>query len=109
MHFGLKCPPLSFAGCFGRIHGQVGVAEQILGLAEREPAGFGKPDARARNDALPADIYRVCQGADNPLSQPFTVIGRDLFCEDRELVPAEPGHGVTCSNNALEPRSDLAE
>lgn len=76
-------PPL------GRVHGQVGVTQQRLGLVARP--GEREPDARPYGQLAPAQAERVEEGVTDTLGRALRLLDPgDVLEQHRELVATEP-------------------
>ena len=90
-------PPASLARLLGRVHGQVGISHQLLDVSGVVPPGDhgSDPDAGPHPQLPAGDHEGLVEQADDVGRQVFRVDHRPgLVEEDRELVAADPGHGV---------------
>ena len=87
----------------GRVHGEVGVAEQLVGRGGGPEAG-GDADAGPGVHLTALDHDRLVQGVEDPLGHldHGLRVGRVLE-EHRELVTAEASRGVARAQAAAEP------
>ena len=92
------------AELLGVVHRGVGVAEQLFGALV---TGRGERDADARTDEHlgAAHDHRPDDRGEEPLRdldrQVARGVEREVLAEDRELVAAEPGHGVARPDHRL--------
>ena len=103
VHVGIEQLMSCLAARFGVIHGGVGVAHDLLGVnvlgaAERNPDARRGEDFPASNRKRPAQrlLDAECDGVGLRL-----VI--EPVQEDRELVAAEPGQGISRPQTGFEP------
>ena len=108
-HLRVVHEPARLAGRLGAVHGDVGVAEQ---------RGGGDVDAADRDADRCGDRHRLGGEHDRCRQRDEDPLGDDLglvewvgalLDEDRELVAAEPGHGVAGSDGFDEAPCDLVQ
>ena len=93
----------------GRVHRQVRALEQLLGRDVRVADGASASPMLSRTSTVAAvDDERFVEGLDHALGDLLGDLGRVLD-EDGELVPAEPGDGVTGADSALDAVADAAQ
>ena len=96
VHRRLEDAVAALAVALGHVHGDVGVAQQLLGIRGAvSRSREADADAGAREDLLAVDLDRRLERAEDPLGR----IGRllragDTVEQDRELVAAEARDGV---------------
>src|SRR5205814_898040 len=98
----------ALAPALGRVHGEVGVADEFGGAV----AAGAQHDAEAgvERDQVAVDAHRVAEDLEHPGAG---VVGQVWFDEvleqDGELVAPEPGAGVALTDDALEAASHRLE
>jgi hypothetical protein len=98
----------ALAAALGRVHGDVGVAQE-LGLVEGVALVEGDADAGPDGD-LAADQWEGRgQGGDDPLGEEAGGGQVGVLGQDRELVPAQAADGVVLAQAAPQPGRDLAQ
>ena len=103
---------LPLARLLRRVHGDVGVAQQVVGAAL--PGEPGDPDAGAEADPPVPDLERVRRAprpAARPAPRPRRRRGRRAAAAEQhdELVAAEPGDEVACAAGRDGAAGDLDE
>ena len=90
----------------GRVHGEVGVAEQLVGRGVRA-APDRDADAGPRVDLAPFDQHRFVQGVEDALGH-LDDGGRirSVLQQDGELVATEPRRGVARAQATAQPVGD---
>ena len=90
-----------------RVHGEVGVAEQLVdGAAD---AGDRAADAGAHEDLRAAGGEGHAEGAEDALGDPVQLLGAGAVEEHGELVAADVRHRVAGPDQATEPVGDADE
>ena len=103
MHVGVEQLVAVLAPGLGRVHGHVGVAEQLLGLVGAGPPG-GHAQAGLDRDGAAVEAERLVQGVEHPAGDRRRRLGvGDPLQQHRELVAAQAGRGVGRAQAALEP------
>ena len=78
------------AGVLGRVHGDVGVAQQLLGAVDLRRPALDDPEARVRRDLVPGDRERALEQPDDAVGDAADVLGvADVVQEHGELVAAQ--------------------
>jgi hypothetical protein len=111
VHRGLKDLVPALAFLLRHVHGDVGVAKQVLhAFLALRVRSLGDRDAKARahEDLFPLDVDRHLESADDAIGH---LRGLDavaaVFEQDRELVPAQPRRGIGRAKTRPESFSDL--
>ena len=103
LHAGLEQLDAALTGRLGGVHGEVGVAEQLV-VGDRRLVAGGDPDARSGEDLMALDLDGMVERVEHPfcdLHDRSHVGG--VFEEDGELVAAEPSGGVAGAEAGTQP------
>ena len=109
MHPRLEHLVAALPGRLGRVHGHVGVSQQLVGrlAVERRERD---PDAHVREHLLAADEEGRTQDGEGPLGDLDRHLGVRAFVEqDGELVATQAGHRVARPHTRAQPLADLPE
>ena len=105
MHLGLEQRHARLAARLGRVHRDVGVAQQVVGRVVLRSAG-GDADAGAHVDFVAVDPERCAQRADDPLADGEGVFDLAALEQDGEFVAAQAGRQVGRAQAAAQPVGD---
>ena len=99
------------AGCLRRVHGQVGVADQVRSSAPTvsPSAAVATPMLAVSRGAAAAEVERPVERALEPLGQRLGTVDVAVGAEDDELVAAEPADGVAGPGAAGQPLGELPQ
>ena len=91
----------TFAGSLRRVHGNVGVSQQLAGGGVR--AGLSDADAHRREDGVFTDLNLVRRNAEQPFRQGPRLLHPAVFEQDGKLVTTHPRHCVDVADAAGDP------
>jgi hypothetical protein len=95
-------------GLLGHVHGNVGVLEQLGGVAA--VLGVDRdPDAGIQVEGHPADAEGLVERRTELVGDRTGPVSGCARQQDRELVPAQPGNRVGSSEGPAQPLADLDE
>jgi hypothetical protein len=93
----------------GRVHGEVGVADQVGGAQVAVPRRAGDADAGTDADDVAAELEGPLEGGPQPFGQRLGLGRRAAARQDDELVATEPADGVALADRRGQPGGHLAE
>ena len=109
VHLGVVALVAALAGRLGPVHGQVGVAQQLVGAVD---VALHPGDAHAAPDVqlAPVDLERLAQPFQHPVGHLDDVdVVAGVLDQHGELVAAEPGHGVAGPHAGVQALGHLDE
>ena len=109
VHLGVVALVAALAGRLGPVHGQVGVAQQLVGAVD---VAVHPGDAHAAPDVqlAPVDLERLAQPFQHPVGHLDDVdVVAGVLDQHGELVAAEPGHGVAGPHAGVQALGHLDE
>jgi hypothetical protein len=108
VHLGFEQAVAALAVALGDVHRGVGVADHLVGARVRLRVEHGDAEAAPQRELLVAGAQRHGQGLEHALGGVGGLLaGLDVLEQDRELVAAEAGGGVSAANARVEPARHL--